>query len=136
MAIVCDPGALLPDGMSDSDSECKIIVLDSLKNKPRMDRAIKQIYGYLKNEADSKLGNKVLKLAKSGQIGAVVPQQNNSFDCGMYLLQFFEDFIMQPVQFIEKIQKEGYVFEHGKITDNRKKMIEIFNQLSENKFSF
>lgn len=71
---------------------CSIIIFDSLggNHRPAMDL----IQKYLRQEARER---KKMKLKEDPhKIHAKVPRQPNHCDCGVFLLQFFEDFMMDP----------------------------------------
>lgn len=71
-----------------------IIVMDSLKNYNRYKKVLEIISDYLSMEYTAKVDNQK-KLVSSffKPIYAEVPQQQNTTDCGLYLLQCVENFI-------------------------------------------
>ncbi|KAJ1743193.1 hypothetical protein LPJ68_001197 [Coemansia sp. RSA 1086] len=81
----------------DPDDTPSIIILDSLGNRHQPTFGL--LRGYMRAEAKSRHG---LELDNMPHIGkyAKVPLQNNFCDCGVYLLQYIEEFLKDPPAFI------------------------------------
>ncbi|KAJ2737520.1 hypothetical protein H4R23_001777 [Coemansia sp. Cherry 401B] len=74
-----------------------IIIFDSLGNRHQPTFGL--LRGYMRAEAMSRHN---VDLSEVQQVGkyAKVPLQNNFCDCGVYLLQYIEEFIKDPVAFM------------------------------------
>ncbi|KAH6614556.1 hypothetical protein B0J18DRAFT_374119, partial [Chaetomium sp. MPI-SDFR-AT-0129] len=86
MAIICNPG-----GLDHDIGPCsyRIITLDSLNQDHS--QAIDRLEKYLLAEFQDKKTRIITKPAQQLHIKAEnIPQQNNSYDCGIFILGYFE----------------------------------------------
>ncbi|KAJ2449181.1 hypothetical protein EV183_005034 [Coemansia sp. RSA 2336] len=81
----------------DPNDTPSIIILDSLGNRHQPTFGL--LRGYMRAEARSRHG---LELSSMPLIGkyAKMPLQNNFCDCGVYLLQYIEEFLKDPPTFM------------------------------------
>lgn len=87
----------------------KIFIFDSLglASRGKGVAVINRLRTYLQLEADDKLKRKSSKSACIGHV-IKVPQQENYTDCGCFLLQFAEEFILSiPNDIVNKIQEHN-----------------------------
>jgi hypothetical protein len=81
-----------------------IILLDSLRSgKRKPQRALES---YLKQEAQHR-GLRLRSNAKVNHINAIVPQQPNTCDCGVYLLHFVERILTEPEGLLQVISQRN-----------------------------
>ena len=79
-----------------------ILIFDSLQTKSRA-KVAATLREYLKCEYKSKIGDKERNFTVENLPGCCpkVPQQDNSSDCGVYLLQYIESFFENPLHTYE-----------------------------------
>nr|GAT60133.1 predicted protein [Mycena chlorophos] len=83
------------------ETQCCIFVLDSLGNRhPRVGSILSQ---YLRQEALQKKNIPMEQSTNPTYQHALVPQQPNFCDCGLYLLHFAQTFISRPEDFVRII---------------------------------
>ena len=93
-----------------------ILIFDSLRTKSRA-KVAATLREYLHCEYKSKIGDKERNFSVENLPGCCpkVPQQDNSSDCGVYLLQYIESFFENPLHtyelpYFEEIETPGKWF--------------------------
>jgi Ulp1 family protease len=93
--VICNPKALI----GNTNLNCSCLIFDSLNRKSTF--GIKKIYQYMIYMASKtykyEVNSKEMKVTY-----VKVPSQDNGYDCGVYLLQFFEDFMKNSETFLDK----------------------------------
>ncbi|KAI8093251.1 uncharacterized protein BX664DRAFT_329292 [Halteromyces radiatus] len=133
----CIPGqtALDPEVLdlsSDSEgdrslTEPHIFVLDSLGGRQK--KCTMNINDYLAQEAASRLHVEPTEFIKPRFHYASVPRQDNSCDCGVFLLHFVDQFLNSPQSFIDILLTKNAtspLWKADEIKDKRKELQDLF----------
>ncbi|KAJ8687565.1 hypothetical protein QAD02_023359 [Eretmocerus hayati] len=116
LVVVCYPSMISSDvKKTDSnfrDESCRpcIIIFDSMPYlRIRKTVVVQELKDYLKCEYAEKMGSDASRsISDMPVIYADVPRQNNSFDCGLYTLQFAEnflkDFVIPKISFTKSLK--------------------------------
>jgi sentrin-specific protease 7 len=80
----------------DVDRACTLFILDSLKPTNHT-KAISNLRDYIVAEAKDKLGIVVKRQLIERRL-ALVPQQDNFCDCGIYMIHFMSRFVSRPLE--------------------------------------
>lgn len=78
-----------------------IFILDSLGGRKR--KCVKDLTAYLNMEAESRRGIESSEFIAPKFESANVPKQNNTCDCGVFLLHFVDQFLNSPQNFIDTL---------------------------------
>ncbi|XP_043927535.1 sentrin-specific protease 7 isoform X2 [Protopterus annectens] len=106
-----------------------ILIMDSLKASSQ-DYTVKILREYLQIEWEVKR-NAPRKFNAQNMKGCVprVPKQDNSSDCGLYLLQYVESFLQRPISNFEFPVQLTTWFHRSVIKNKRKEIHELIMQL-------
>ncbi|KAF8045132.1 hypothetical protein N665_5560s0001, partial [Sinapis alba] len=115
LIIICHPGELVPSSVENPSRVPCILHLDSIKGShkgglvnifPSMSELPKCQscdHSYLREEWKARQGNTTTDLSRASNMQLIsleLPQQENSFDCGLFLLHYLELFVAQaPAKF-------------------------------------
>jgi sentrin-specific protease 7 len=109
----------------------RIITLDSLglKHSP----TCTNLKEYLVAEIKSKHGVDIPPPGSIGMTATNIPQQDNFWDCGLFLLSYIEKFLERPDEFIHGLLQNNldYVTEWPEAVDMRNKIRDILFSLQE-----
>jgi sentrin-specific protease 7 len=111
--------------------DLRIITLDSLglKHSP----TCTNLKEYLVAEIKSKHGIDIPPPGSIGMTATNIPQQDNFWDCGLFLLSYIEKFLERPDEFIQGLLQNNLdnVTEWPKAVDMRNKIRDILFSLQE-----
>ncbi|GAA5990210.1 hypothetical protein JCM11641_001818 [Rhodosporidiobolus odoratus] len=88
-------------------NECHVMIFDSLQ--AQHNAVITRLQAYLGSEAKAKLNltdDEIAPMEARG-FNAMVPQQPNYCDCGLYLLHFVEKFLSEPATMLPLLTHNG-----------------------------
>lgn len=113
-----------------------ILLFDSLLGAPRT-RVVATLRDYLTCEYKAKYPNEPLRIYNKTVIAGhqvKVPQQNNFFDCGVFLLHYVEQFFKDPIKdYRIPIKHLLNWFHHDDVTRKREEIAKIIeDQTSKN----
>ena len=114
-----------------------IIIFDSLRagSKTRVAATLREFlqleYDHKKPLPVESLARKIFNLDTIPSIEAAVPQQPNYFDCGLYILQYIENFFANrssTVDFQSPATFTNWCEKHSMGSSKRKQIFDIINQ--------
>ncbi|XP_048635532.1 probable ubiquitin-like-specific protease 2A isoform X1 [Brassica napus] len=102
LIIICHPGELVSSSVENPSRVPCILHLDSIKGSHK--GGLVNIFpSYLREEWKARQGNTTMDLSRASNMQLLsleLPQQENSFDCGLFLLHYLELFVAQaPAKF-------------------------------------
>ncbi|KAJ0252020.1 ubiquitin-like-specific protease 2A [Hirschfeldia incana] len=102
LIIICHPGELVPSSVENPSRVPCILHLDSIKGSHK--GGLVNIFpSYLREEWKARQGNTTTDLSRASNMQLIsleLPQQENSFDCGLFLLHYLELFVTRaPAKF-------------------------------------
>ncbi|KAL1215843.1 putative ubiquitin-like-specific protease 2A [Cardamine amara subsp. amara] len=102
LIIICHPGELVPSHVENPPRVPCILHLDSIKGSHK-GGLINIFPSYLREEWKSRHGNTTIDFSSAPNLQSIsleLPQQENSFDCGLFLLHYLDLFVAQaPAEF-------------------------------------
>ncbi|KAJ4873529.1 Cysteine proteinases superfamily protein [Raphanus sativus] len=102
LIIICHPSELVPSSVENPSRVPCILHLDSIKGSHK--GGLVNIFpSYLREEWKARQGNTTTDLSRASNMQLIsleLPQQENSFDCGLFLLHYLELFVTRaPAKF-------------------------------------
>lgn len=115
VAIICNLNTLKPEKLERRvedltldnrarGNNIRIHILDSLGLQHA--QTFKSIRSFLIHQAATRLQREVPRDALKGHM-LPVPTQDNSCDCGLYVLHFVQEFLMDPAKFLERLPSKS-----------------------------
>ncbi|XP_024005394.1 probable ubiquitin-like-specific protease 2A [Eutrema salsugineum] len=102
LIIICHPGELVPSPVKNPSRVPCILHLDSIKGSHK-DGLVNIFPSYLREEWKARQGKTRYDLSRASNMQLIsleLPQQENSFDCGLFLLHYLDLFVAQaPAKF-------------------------------------
>lgn len=81
-----------------------VITFDSLRSKHGHVKVNRDLSSWLRFEAQHKAGREVNPRISCAYVDAFIPQQPNWWDCGIYVIHFFDRFASQPEEALQHLQ--------------------------------
>ncbi|CAO3578132.1 unnamed protein product [Absidia cylindrospora] len=136
----CIPGkeTLSSDSELQDDDDTNlphVFVLDSLGGRQK--KCVRDLIAYLKMEAGSRRGLGSSDFIAPKLAPAKVPKQDNSCDCGVFLLHFVDQFMNSPQEFIDTLlvqDAQHEIWKEDEIKQKRGELQKLFTTV-QNQYS-
>jgi len=126
-----------PASQTTRASSCpsKILHFDSLRRTHASKPLYKNVRKYLNDEWNRVRVKKKGEAPREFRVNWIpgilvgVPQQKNSYDCGMFLLHFAESFLKEPYGDLGTSEGRDHLFSQDDITEKRKEILNAINKI-------
>lgn len=81
-----------------------VITFDSLRDQRGHQKVNQHLSAWLRYEAEDKHGTRIRPDVSCAYLDAIIPQQPNWWDCGIYVIHFFERFVSDPSQAMKQLR--------------------------------
>lgn len=110
-----------------------VITFDSLRNRQGHHQVNVELSLWLRYEAKDKLRLEVVQAKQCKYLDASVPQQPNWWDCGIYVIHFFERFASDPeaaLQVLKRCDPNAAFWRASQVTGQRQRWKQLIQKLS------